>query len=56
MRLLLNLLLSEDGATAVEYTVMLSLIILVMLIAISASGNSMRMTWLTIIGDLESSW
>ena len=56
MRLFLNLLLSEDGATAVEYAVMLSLIILVMLISISASGNSMNTLWLTITGDLDSSW
>ena len=56
MRLFLNLLLSEDGATAVEYAVMLALIIGVMLSAISASGNAIRTVWVTVIGELQCSW
>ena len=56
MRLFLNLLLSEDGVATVEYITMLALIILVMLISISAFGNSARSMWLTVIGRVESSW
>ncbi len=56
MRLFLNLLLSEDGATAVEYAVMLALIICVMLTAISSTGNSINTVWGTVIGELQSSW
>lgn len=35
-----NFLVSEDGPTAVEYAVMLALIIIVCLTAISAVGNN----------------
>lgn len=56
MRLLLNLLLSEDGVTTVEYIVMLTLIIFLMLISISAFGNGARSMWLTVIGELETTW
>jgi Flp pilus assembly pilin Flp len=56
MRLFLNLLLSEDGATTVEYAVMLALLISVMLISISALGNGVQSMWLVIIGELDSRW
>lgn len=56
MRPFLNLLLSEDGVTTVEYIVMLTMIIFVLLISITAFGNSAQSMWLTVIGRMESSW
>ncbi len=38
-------LVSEDGPTAVEYAVMLALIIIVCLASISAVGNSAKTTF-----------
>jgi pilus assembly protein Flp/PilA len=38
-------LVSEDGPTAVEYAVMLALIIIVCLASISAIGNSAKATF-----------
>jgi len=56
MRMFLNLLLSEDGVTSVEYVTMLSLIILVMLVSISALGNSALTMWSTIVNGVNNSW
>ncbi len=56
MRLLLNLLLSEDGATAVEYAVMLSLMILAMFVSITALGGRTSELWTTVLGELNSRW
>ena len=41
-------LVSEDGPTAVEYAVMLALIIIVCLTAISALGNAAKNTFTTV--------
>jgi pilus assembly protein Flp/PilA len=43
-----NFLVSEDGPTAVEYAVMLALIIVVCLTAISAIGTNASSTFNTI--------
>lgn len=43
-------IVSEDGPTAVEYAVMLALIIVVCLVAIQAVGNNANTTFTT-IGD-----
>ena len=45
-------LVSEDGPTAVEYAVMLALIIVVCLTAISAVGTGARETFNEISGEL----
>ena len=39
------LLASEDGATAVEYAVLLALILVVLISAINAVGNSTSGAW-----------
>ena len=56
MRLLQNLLLSEDGATAVEYAVMLTLMIMAMLVSITALGNRTSEMWSMVIGELDARW
>ena len=45
-------LVSEDGPTAVEYAVMLALIIVVCLTAIQAIGTSTSATFTTVGGQL----
>lgn len=45
---------SEDGPTAVEYAVMLALIIVVCLVAIGALGNAANSTFEQITSDLEN--
>ncbi len=45
-----NFIVSEDGPTAVEYAVMLALIIVVCLVAIQAIGDNANTTFTT-IGD-----
>lgn len=55
MRYLAGLLREEDGATAVEYAVMLSLILIVAISAISAFGGSTGGLWGGIDTDLTSS-
>ena len=40
-----NFLVAEDGPTAVEYAVMLSLIIVVCLVAIQAIGTNANLTF-----------
>ena len=47
-------LASEDGPTAVEYAVMLALIIIVCLSAIGALGSATNDTFNTITGDIEA--
>ena len=47
-----NFLVSEDGPTAVEYAVMLALIIVVCLTAIQAIGTSANETFTTVGGQL----
>jgi pilus assembly protein Flp/PilA len=45
-------LVSEDGPTAVEYAVMLALIILVCLTAIQAVGTNSQTTFTSVSGQL----
>jgi pilus assembly protein Flp/PilA len=45
-------LVSEDGPTAVEYAVMLALIIIVCLTAISAIGTNANTTFTTVADSL----
>ena len=47
-------LVSEDGPTAVEYAVMLGLIIVVCLTAISAVGTQTAAQWNNIAGEIGS--
>jgi len=47
-----NFLVSEDGPTAVEYAVMLALIVIVCLTAISAVGTSTNTTFQSIANQL----
>jgi pilus assembly protein Flp/PilA len=49
-----NFLKREDGPTAVEYAVMLALIIVVCITAITALGNNANKTF-TIVGDAVGS-
>lgn len=44
---------SEDGPTAVEYAIMLALIVIVCLTAIQAVGTSANSTFQDISADLE---
>ncbi len=45
-------LVSEDGPTAVEYAVMLALIIIVCLTAIQTIGTNANTTFTTVAGEL----
>lgn len=55
MRAILNFLRDESGPTAVEYAVMLALILLTCLGAIAAVGSSANFMWNDLIkGGLES--
>jgi pilus assembly protein Flp/PilA len=47
-RCVLRFLRSEDGPTAVEYAVMLALIIVVCLVAITALGTNANQTFTTV--------
>ena len=54
MQALLRFLKSEDGPTAVEYAVMLGLIIITAMSAIAAVGNSTNVMWSDLIkGGLD---
>jgi pilus assembly protein Flp/PilA len=44
---------SEDGPTAVEYAVMLSLIVIVCLTAITSIGNSAKSTFQNIASSIK---
>lgn len=48
-----NFLVSEDGPTAVEYAVMLALIIIVCLTAISAVGTNANATFQEVANKLS---
>jgi pilus assembly protein Flp/PilA len=56
MRILQNLLLSEDGATAVEYSVMMALLLLAMFASITALGDTTSGLWSMVNGELDSRW
>ncbi|MHC2065934.1 Flp family type IVb pilin [Bremerella sp. T1] len=49
-----NFLVSEDGPTAVEYAVMLALIVIVCLSAISAIGTQANATFTKIGTDMQT--
>ena len=49
-----HLLVSEDGPTAVEYAVMLALIIIVCLVAIQSLGTNTSQTFTNIGNSLAS--
>ena len=49
-----SFLLETDGTTAVEYCVMLAMILLVVLIGITAAGNSVLDWWMDIDTDLNA--
>lgn len=50
-----NVLVSEDGPTAVEYAVMLALIVVVCLVAITAVGTNASTTFNNVAGSLSGS-
>jgi pilus assembly protein Flp/PilA len=52
---LVKFLKSEDGPTAVEYAVMLALIIVVCLVAITALGTNANATFTTVSNKLAAS-
>jgi pilus assembly protein Flp/PilA len=54
MRFLMKLLREEEAATAVEYAVMLSLILMAALVAVGALGAQSTGMWGGIEGDLRS--
>jgi pilus assembly protein Flp/PilA len=56
MSRILNFLKSEDGPTAVEYAVMLALIIAVCIAAIGAVGNNTRQLFNDNNDKLNSAW
>ncbi len=56
MRRILDFLRREDGPTAVEYAVMLALIIAVCIAAIGAVGNNTRMMFNDNNDKLNSAW
>ena len=54
MQRLLRLLKSEDGPTAVEYAVMLALIIVVCITAITAIGTNANKTFTNVASNLTT--
>ena len=50
-----HFLVSEDGPTAVEYAVMLALIIIVCLVAISSIGTNANQTFTDVSASLAGS-
>jgi len=50
-----NFLRAEDGPTAVEYAVMLALIIVVCLVAITALGSNANATFTTVSNQIAGS-
>ena len=55
MRNIVNFLKREDGPTAVEYAVMLALIIVVCLVAITALGKNASATFNTVAQQIGTS-
>ncbi|RCS54243.1 Flp family type IVb pilin [Bremerella cremea] len=49
-----NFLVSEDGPTAVEYAVMLALIVIVCLTAIQAIGTQANQTFTSIGNEMQT--
>ena len=54
MNLIKNFLREEDGPTAVEYAVMLSLIIVVCIVAVRAIGTSASSTFNQVSTELQN--
>lgn len=54
MRLLWNILWDEEAATAVEYAVMLAMVLLSVISAIGMVGQETGGLWTNITGDLQS--
>ena len=54
MNLIKNFLREEDGPTAVEYAVMLSLIIVVCIVAVRAIGTSASSTFNRVSTELQN--
>ncbi len=55
MKRLTRFLREEDGATVVEYTVMLAMIVLVLLCSVALLGENSNGVWTTIQTSLTSS-
>jgi len=54
MNLLKRFLVEEDGPTAVEYAVMLSLIIVVCIVAVRAIGTSSSSTFQRVATEIQN--
>jgi pilus assembly protein Flp/PilA len=54
MNLIKNFLREEDGPTAVEYAVMLSLIIVVCIVAVRAIGTSASSTFQRVSTEIQN--
>lgn len=55
MRLLKSFLKNEDGTTAVEYCVMLAMILLVLIVGLLSAGGGVSGWWTKINTNLQSS-
>jgi pilus assembly protein Flp/PilA len=49
-----NLLVDDSGTTAVEYAVMLAMILLVLIVGVSAFGNAQNGSWFKIDSELNA--
>ena len=49
-----NFLFGEEAATAVEYAVMLALVLMVVFASVVLLGNNTRQNWENMNGDLNS--
>jgi len=49
-----NFLLDQEAATAVEYAVMLALVLMVIFASIAVLGSNTRQSWNNMNGDLNS--
>ena len=56
MKLLYRILLDEDGPAAVEYAVMLALIIGTMILTLTATGHEASVVWAKINDGLSGQW
>ena len=54
MRFLRSLVTKEDATTAVEYCVMLAMILLVVIVGISTTGSGVAGWWSDIDSELDS--
>ncbi len=56
MQFLLRFSSNDDGATAVEYVVMLALIVGVMILTLTVTGHETSQLWNGINGELQARW